>query len=47
MRSHADNRDPHNLQNLMVRFSVLPTFDDAGWVETEFRQNITFTLREV
>ena len=42
-----DNRDPRNPQNYQVRFSSIPQYTDAGNVEGEFRQNCTFTIREV
>lgn len=43
----ADERDPHNPKQLIVRFSLLPAYNDAGNVEGEFRQNCTFELREL
>jgi hypothetical protein len=42
-----DERDPHNPAYYFVRFSTLPAFSDAGNVEGQFRQNCTFTIREV
>jgi hypothetical protein len=42
-----DLRDPRNPATLTVRFSVLPSYTDAGWVEGFFRQNTSFELREV
>lgn len=42
-----DARDPENPEQLMVRFSKLPEYSDAGWIEGEFRQNCAFELREV
>lgn len=44
---YRDNRDRRNPQTYMVRFSVLPRWSDAGWVEGEYRQNLTFEIREV
>jgi len=42
-----DNRDPRHPEQLTVRFSTLPAFVDAGSIASEFRQNVTFTIREV
>jgi len=42
-----DPRDPKNPQNYQVRFSTLPAYTDSGNVEGEFRQDCTFTIREV
>lgn len=42
-----DKRDPHNPVWLKVRFSVLPSYTDAGWIVDSFRQNASFELREV
>jgi hypothetical protein len=42
-----DNRDPTNPCWLTVRFSKLPSYDDAGWVDGHFRQQCSFELREV
>jgi hypothetical protein len=42
-----DNRDPRNPQSLCVRFDPVPTYTDAGFVGTEFRQNAAFGLSEV
>lgn len=42
-----DNRDPTSPQQLMVRFSKLPEYTDAGWAQDQFRQHCTFTLDEV
>jgi hypothetical protein len=44
----ADPRFPteqHTTYN--VRFSTLPSYSDAGSVEGEFRQNCTFSIREM
>lgn len=43
----SDERDKHSPKILTVRFSELPKFDDADWVQDQFRQNCTFALREV
>lgn len=42
-----DNRDPANPASLEVRFAVIPTYTDAGWIQDQFRQNCTFEIREV
>jgi hypothetical protein len=38
---------PVNNRDLLVRFEVIPSYTDAGWVESEFRQNCTFEIGEV
>jgi hypothetical protein len=43
----TDVRDPRNPEQVTVRFSVLPAYMDAGNVAGEFRQNATFSLREI
>ncbi len=43
----TDDRDPTNVQTFTVRFSALPDLTDAGNIEAEFRQNATFTLKEL
>lgn len=36
-----------NPQALLVRFEVLPSYTDTGWVATEFRQNCSFEIGEI
>ena len=43
----TDKRNKRKPAQLMVRFSKLPTEDDEDWVSDQFRQKITFDLREV
>ncbi len=43
----TDDRDPTNIVTLTVRFSKIPDLTDAGNVEAEFRQNVTFSIREL
>ena len=43
----TDDTDKHNPVQLLVRFSKLPTQDDAGYVVDQLRQQITFDVREV
>jgi hypothetical protein len=43
----TDNRDRTNPKQLMVRFSKLPSDDDAGWVQDQLRQTCMFEVREV
>ena len=42
-----DLRDPTNPQTFTVRFSTIPAYQDAGSLQGEFRQNCTFTIREL
>lgn len=42
-----DTRDPRNPRDLLVRFSVVPEFEDEGWVQDQQRYKTTFELREV
>lgn len=42
-----DDRDPTNPQVYRVRFATIPAYVDAGNIEGQFRQNVTFTLREL
>lgn len=43
----TDERDKHSPRVLTVRFSEIPKYEDADWVQDQFRQNCTFALREV
>jgi hypothetical protein len=42
-----DARFPKHAPIYKVRFETVPAYTDAGIVEGEFRQNTTFTIREV
>jgi hypothetical protein len=42
----VDNR-PASPETLNVRFEVIPSYTDAGWVGSEFRQNCSFEIGEV
>jgi hypothetical protein len=42
-----DPRNQDNPQTYTVRFSVIPAYLDAGWIDGEYRQNCTFEIREV
>ncbi len=50
---HDTKRNPKKPLQLFCRFSTLPSFTDAGWIqgcgydEGEYRQNCTFQVREV
>jgi hypothetical protein len=43
----TDERDPTNPKTLLVKFSILPSYIDEGFVEGYFRQTCNFQLREV
>lgn len=43
----ADPRNAENPQTYVVRFSKLPSYTDAGWVEDGYRFNCTFEAREI
>lgn len=43
----TDPRNQENPQTYVVRFSTLPKYVDAGYVNGEFCQNVTFQVREV
>jgi len=43
----ADPRFPEHKPVYNVRFETMPNYSDTGNVEGEFRQNCTFTIREV
>lgn len=38
---------PASPVTLTVRFATIPAYTDAGWMVGEFRQNTTFSIREV
>ena len=42
-----DTRDPTHPEELLVRFSKIPEYTDAGWIEGELCQNAAFELKEV
>lgn len=50
---YTDVRDLENPQNYTVRFSTLPHYTDAGFIQNDgtnpanYRQNCTFEIREV
>jgi hypothetical protein len=43
----VDTRPLSGPVTLMVRFETIPSYTDAGFTETEFRQNASFEIGEV
>ncbi len=43
----TDRRDAQNPAQLTVRFSKIPTYTDAGWIQNQYTQNCTFSIEEV
>lgn len=43
----ADPRSATNPQTYIVRFSKLPTYTDASWIDDGFRYNCAFEAREM